>query len=116
MTLLEPDPDRSPDGLRAPANSRVENSQSCPDVFDPFRFVAEQYLGSGRLDRTVELMFRLSNSPAAAEHFDNVLKASRKLMEQGPDHLRPLISGRGASAGVRGERQPRGIIVMASSR
>ena len=46
-----------------PADSEgfEDGYESYPDIFDPFRMVADEYRESGRLDRPVEFVFRLCN-------------------------------------------------------
>jgi ABC-type branched-subunit amino acid transport system substrate-binding protein len=56
--------------------------ESYPDIFDPFRLVADEYLEAGKLDRPVEFVFRLCNGLPRGR-FDNVLKAYRELVDEG---------------------------------
>ena len=59
-----------------------EGYEAYPDLLDPFRLVAEEYLAAGRIDRPVELVFRLCNGLPRGR-FDNVLKAYRELVDEG---------------------------------
>jgi branched-chain amino acid transport system substrate-binding protein len=56
--------------------------ESYPDIFDPFRLVADEYVEEGKLDRPVEFVFRLCNGLPRGR-FDNVLMAYRELVDEG---------------------------------
>lgn len=59
-----------------------EGYEAYPDLLDPFRLVADEYVESGRLDRPVELVFRLCNGLPRGR-FDHVLQAYRELVAEG---------------------------------
>jgi ABC-type branched-subunit amino acid transport system substrate-binding protein len=56
--------------------------EAYPDLLDPLRLVADEYVESGRLDRPVEFVFRLCNGLPRGR-FDNVLTAYRELVAEG---------------------------------